>query len=118
MRNMSFFLTSVQIANHTKTVTRRLGWDMAIAGMVVQPVLKGQGLKKGERVTRIGGPIQFTSVHRERLAQMIEDPAYGKAEAIAEGFPDLTGRQFVEMFCDHNKCEPSALVNRIQFRYL
>ena len=47
---MSFALTTEQVRNRTKTVTRRLGWATAKAGDIVQPIVKGQGLKKGERV--------------------------------------------------------------------
>ena len=57
MRNMSFMLTTEQIKNRTKTVTRRLGWRNAKPGDVVQPIVKGQGLQKGETVQKIGGPI-------------------------------------------------------------
>jgi hypothetical protein len=117
MRNMSFFLTQQQIRERTKTVTRRLGWYHVNVGDVIQPVVKGQGLKKGEKVQKIGGPIRVVCVRGEGLS-MMRSPNYGREEAAAEGFPHLTGRQFVDMFCQHNKCKPEALINRIEFEYL
>jgi len=112
MRNMSFSLTTEQVRNRTKTVTRRLGWATAKAGDVVQPVVKGMGLKRGERVEKIGGPIRFLSVSRERLDCI---KAY---DVLSEGFPEMAPHEFVEMFCEHNGCEASQIVTRIEFDYL
>lgn len=116
MRNMSFALTTMQVQRQAKTVTRRLGWARAKAGQVVQPVEKGQGLKKGEHVRLIGHPVRFTSVRREPLRAMY-DAAYGLREARSEGFPDMNGKQFVHMFCEHNGCTPDTVVTRIEFEY-
>jgi hypothetical protein len=112
---MSFFLTTDQVKSKTKTVTRRIGWKNAKSGDVVQPVVKGQGLKKGERVERIGGPIRFVNVRRERLALMGERYLY---DPVLEGFPMLTNQQFIDMFCKHNGCGPDDDVTRIEFEYL
>lgn len=119
MRLMSFALTTNQVLNQTKTVTRRLGWANAKVGDIVQPVEKGQGLKRGEKVKRIGPPIRFTSVRRERL-RLMHDERYGYLEAQREGFPDLTGKQFVaDVFCGHNRGRtPDTEVTRIEFEYL
>ena len=35
-----------------------------------------------------------------------------------EGFPDWEPTQFVEFLCQKNRCQPDALVTRIEFRYL
>ena len=35
-----------------------------------------------------------------------------------EGFPDLTPRQFLEMFCKANGCDGYQPVNRIEFEYV
>lgn len=114
MRNMSFFLTQRQVRERTKTVTRRIGWRNAKAGDVVQPVVKGQGLKKGETVERIGGPIRFVKVTREPLAYVL-----GRiGDEALEGFPQMSPIDFVNMFCDHNGCEPDDEVTRIEFEYL
>ena len=48
-RNMSFAMTTEQVRNQTKTVTRRQGWRFLNAGDILQPVVKGMGLKKGEK---------------------------------------------------------------------
>jgi hypothetical protein len=114
MRLMSFALTTNQVRRRQKTVTRRLGWKNAKPGDVVQPVVKGQGLKKGETVERIGGPIRFVRVDREPLGLIL-----GRTGDVArEGFPSMSGIEFVNMFCDHNGCEPDDTVTRIEFEYL
>lgn len=115
---MSFALTTEQVRRRKKTVTRRLGWRDAKPGTVVQPIVKGQGLKKGETVERIDGPIRFVDVRLERLDRMVDEPEYGRAECIREGFPDLTPAEFVVMFCQHNRCAPFDRVTRIEFEYL
>lgn len=112
MRLMSFALTTEQIRTQTKTVTRRLGWRKAKAGDVVQPVVKGQGLKKGETVERIGYPIRFVSVTRVRLCDI------STVDVYREGFPNLTQRQFIEMFKAHNGGLRDQEVTRIEFEYL
>jgi hypothetical protein len=109
---MSFFLTTDQVRNRTKTVTRRLGWKKAKPGDVVQPVVKGQGLKKGEHPEKIGGPIRFVKVTRERLIDMSD------ADCPLEGFPQMTAQLFVRMFVKHNGCDVLDEVTRIEFEYL
>lgn len=109
---MSFFLTTEQVRARTKTVTRRLGWKNAKVGDVVQPVVKGQGLKKGETVEHIGGPIRFVSVCQVVLGDISPQDVY------REGFPSMTPRQFVEMFKAHNGGLRDQVVTRIEFEYL
>ena len=116
MRNMSFSLTTEQVRKRQKFVTRRLGWDSLKPGDYVQAVKKAMGLKKGEQLEKLT-VIRVESVRREPLQQMIDDPLYGKAEAIREGFPDMTGAEFVAMFCEHMKVTPDYAPNRIQFVY-
>jgi hypothetical protein len=118
MRNMSFMLTTEQVRQRTKTVTRRLRWMNAREGDVVQPVVKGQGLKKGERVEKIGGPIRFTKVTRETLDCMLIDLRYGEGEVKREGFRHLTASEFISMFCHHNGCQQWDSVTRIEFEYV
>lgn len=112
MRLMSFALTSDQILEKTKTVTRRKGWAFAKVGDVVQPVLKGQGLKKGEKVTKLGYPVRLTAVSREVLDDITPQDVY------REGFPQMTAREFVEMFKKHNGGLKDQIVTRIAFEYL
>ncbi len=114
MRLMSFALTTDQVRARTKTVTRRTGWKSAKPGDIVQPVVKGQGIPKGGTVEKIGGPIRFVAVDREPLGLIL-----GRPDDLArEGFPLITGVEFVNMFCDHNGCEPDDVVTRIEFEYL
>jgi len=117
MRNISFALTTEQVKNRTKTVTRRIGWKNLKPGTLLQPVEKAQGLKKGEHVTKIGGPIKVVSVRQEPLREMYH-AAIGLREARYEGFPHLNGKQFVAFFCEHNGCTPDDEVTRIEFEYV
>lgn len=113
MRNMSFALTTDQIRDRSKTVTRRLGWRFAKVGDVAQPVVKSQGLKKGETVQKIGGQIRFRMVTRETLQEGLS-----QSDVAREGFPHMTPREFIVMFCEHNGCTPQTEVTRIEFEYV
>lgn len=112
MRNMSFALTTEQVRQQTKTVTRRVGWRFAKPGDIVQPVVKGQGLKKGEHVEKVGGPIRFVYVHRTILGTITPQDVH------REGFPWMTAREFVVMFKKHNGGLKGQMVTRIEFEYL
>jgi hypothetical protein len=118
MRNASFALTTYQIRTRAKTVTRRMGWLFLKPGDLLQPIVKGQGLKKGEHVETIGGPVRVVSVRRERLSRLLRDDDYARDELRREGFPQLTPEQFVRMFCEANGCTPGAWVTRIEFEYV
>ena len=116
MRNMSFSLTTEQVRNRTKTVTRRLGWNFLKVGDILNACVKCQGLKKGERVEKIC-QIRVVSTRRERLFDIVT--AIGdERELRKEGFPNLSSRDFVDMFCEANNCERDQVVNRIEFEYL
>lgn len=75
-RNMSFSMTTEQIRNRTKTVTRRLGWEFLKPGDVVNAVVKAMGLKPGEKVERLC-QLRVKNVRRERLSKMSESIGYG-----------------------------------------
>lgn len=111
MKNISFALTTAQFLDGSKTVTRRLGWMKARARDVLCAVEKSQGLKKGEKVKRLG-PIRVKDARRERL------DAITQADCILEGFPEYDPYQFVYFFCEHNGCTPETLVTRIEFERL
>jgi hypothetical protein len=113
-RMISFFLTTPQFIDGSKTVTRRMGWLHAKDGMELMAVEKAQGLGKGGKVNRLG-LIHLLSVRRERLDLMIDNPAYGREEARREGFPDMSGRQFVEFYCDANRCLAEDEITRLEF---
>ncbi len=108
---MSFMLTMPQFLNRTKDVTRRLGWDDAKVGDLLQGVEKGQGLKKGEKVVKLG-TIRIVSVRREQLDRITD------ADCAREGFPNMRPAEFIEMFRQHNRCDADALVNRIEYEYV
>jgi len=122
MRNMSFMLTEQQILNQTKFVTRRLGWRKLKAGNIFQPVLKGMGLKKGEKIIKLGCPCVVVATRFEWLSRILENFShedYGGKEMILEGFPGMPPEEFVEMFCrTHKGCLPGSEITRIEFRYL
>jgi len=116
MRNMSFFLTTEQVRNKTKTVTRRIGWKSIKDGELIQAVKKCQGLKKGEKIERL---------HVIRVIHANREPLYDitSAEVEREGFglaspTPLTPAEFVQMFCRYNKCTMHQQVTRIEFNYV
>jgi len=118
---MSFMLTIDQIKKRTKTVTRRLGWKFLETGDILNACVKCQGLRQGEKIERLC-QIRVTDVQMESL-DTIDDPtdipwAYSKTEATKEGFPGMTGSEFVSMFCKNMKCDSSTEVTRIEFEYL
>lgn len=116
MPNISFAMTTPQVRNQTKTVTRRLGWRHIKLGITHQAIEKGQGLKKGDHVVVIGKIIPI-STRWEPLQRLLDEPGYGGREVIREGFPDLTRAEFVEMLCKKYKCGPEKEFNRIEFIY-
>jgi len=124
MRNISCYYTQEQIRNRTKTVTRRLGWANAKPGELLQVVVKGQGLKKGEHVEKMV-VIRVLENDPEPLDNIIKYPRRWHKikdykwvwETVREGFPDMTPQEFVVMFCKTNKCEPGTVINRIAFDY-
>ena len=72
---MSFALTTAQIMEGTKTVTRRLGWLHAKPGQLLRPVRKGMGLRPGERIDVLRDPIRLAmSLLGTVLAEEHETP--------------------------------------------
>lgn len=115
MRNMSFTLTTEQIIDGRKTVTRRLGWLNLKPGDMIQPVKKCMGLKKGEKLDKLTDPLRVVSVHREQLCCITDDMEYGFEECKKEGFQGHPA-MFVEFFCAiHRGCMPNSEVTRIEF---
>jgi hypothetical protein len=111
MRHMSFSLTTPQFLDGTKSVTRRLGWNNLRPGALVMAVEKAQGLRRGEKVRKLG-VIRIVSVRRERLHQITQ------RDVVREGFSDWTCAEFIEMFCRANRCDRLAEVNRIEFEHV
>ena len=112
MRNISFMLTTQQIIDETKTVTRRMGWLNAKVGDLLQGCEKCQGLGKGGKINKLK-VIRLTSVRREPLKAITQD------EVIREGFPDMTPDEFIAFFCkSHKRCDPYGLVTVLSFEYV
>jgi hypothetical protein len=114
VRNMSFFATQKQILEQTKTVTRRTGWKDAKPGDILQPIVKGQGLKKGETIQKLGCPIRIVSVTLDALREITDE------DVAREGFPGQTREWFIDLFCKINPQFQSGFqpVRRIEFEYL
>ena len=110
---MSFALTTQAMRERRKTVTRRLGWGTLKPGQLVQAVVKGMGLKKGEHPEKIC-VIRIVDVKREPLDAIC---LYDN-DCELEGFPELIPLQFIRMFCEHNDCESWDNVTRIEFEYV
>jgi len=104
-------MTAEQIQYGTKGVTRRYGWRFLKAGDYVRPVFKGMGLKKGERVKAIRGPLRIVSVRREPLSDM------SQTDCSLEGFPHFSRIDFITMLCKHYKTHPTHTITRIEFAY-
>lgn len=112
MRNISFAQTKQQVYNRTKRVTRRMGWLTLKPGEVLCAIEKGQGLKKGEKITRIC-QIITENTRREPLN------AITKEEVILEGFPEMSPAEFVKFYCKvHKGCKPETIITRIAFDYI
>jgi len=112
MRNISFSMTKQQVYNKTKDVTRRNGWLTLKPNEILRAVEKAQGLKKGQKITRICYIIVVSS-RREPL-NIID-----KTECIREGFPELEPQEFIDMFCkSHKGVKPDSEITRIEFQYL
>lgn len=111
MRNMSFFMTTPQYRDRTKNVTRRLGWDNLKPGECFMGIVKGQGLKKGEKVEKLH-PSRCLSNRREPVSAITQE------DVVREGFPRWTPAEFVNFFCRGNKCSPDQIINRIKFEHL
>lgn len=124
MRNLSFALTTRQMRDRTKTVTRRRGdyWARVLKpGDLVCAVEKSQGIRKGGLV-RLGvirimkvGVEQLREIQNERLDGALRVDGYW--ETRHEGFPGWTPESFVRMFCEHMKCKPDQTVTRIEFEF-
>lgn len=110
-RNMSFSMTTDQFRNRTKTVTRRFGWWFLKPGDVVCGVEKAMGLKKGEKIKRLG-MIRIVSTRTEPLNWITN------AELDLEGLPDTSPREFVAWLSGRCRVQPHKPVNRIEFEYL
>lgn len=112
MRNISFMLTTEQVRNRSKTVTRRLGWKNLKPGDRLQGCVKCMGLKRGEKLQKLA-VIEVVSARQEPLAAMTDD------DCTKEGFPQFDdAAQFIAMFCEHMRVDPTVNITRIEFKYV
>lgn len=110
-RLMSFALTTQQIIDKSKTVTRRMGWGFLKPGDTLFAVDKVMGFKRGEKPRHLG-MIRVVSVRREPLNLITPE------DVAREGFPDWTPAQFVEMVQNHYRVAQDVLMTRIKFEHL
>lgn len=110
-RNISFALTTKQIRNGTKTVTRRIGWWNLKVGEILNACVKCMGFRKGEKIEVIR-QIRIISTRREQLYKI------SKSDVKREGFPQWNRIDFLEFFMDSHNCDGLTEVNRIEFEYL
>jgi hypothetical protein len=125
MRNLSFIYTLDSFTDGTKDVTRRIWKKQWVkAGDHMMAVEKAQGLKKGEKIHRLG-EIEILNISPECLDEIIRLPSranndyeafHGRPETAREGFPKLKPEGFVKFFCKVNNCKPEQTVYRIVFR--
>jgi len=110
-RTISFSLTTRQIRDRSKTVTRRRGWSRLKVGDVLTACVKCMGLKRGERVERLAS-IRVVDVREERL------DAITAGDVEREGFPGMTPGEFVAMFVGSMGGDGASIVRRIEFEYI
>ncbi|MEH6474438.1 MAG: hypothetical protein V7727_02060 [Sneathiella sp.] len=110
-RNMSFMMTVDQFKNRSKTVTRRFGWEFLKPGDIVCGVAKAMGLKKGEKINRLGY-IKILNVRTERLHDITQD------DVIKEGFPHWTPEDFIDLLTSHYTVTDDSIVRRIEFEHV
>jgi len=110
-RNMSFSLTTAQFLDRSKTVTRRKGWRGLRAGDLLCGIEKGMGLKKGEKVVRLG-LIRVVSVRREPLGSI------SYRDVRLEGFPGHGKEWFIKMYCEANGGDRYQPCTRIEFEHV
>lgn len=110
-RNISFMLTTEQVKDRQKTVTRRDGWAWLQPGTILNGVNKSQGLKKGEHPVRLA-TIRVLSVTREPLSAITQE------DVVREGFADWTPAQFVSFYAGHNGGDTDRIITRIEFEYI
>lgn len=120
-RKMSFSMTTEQMRNRTKRVTRRNGWEFLKPGDIVTACVKCMGIPKGGKIEVICD-ILIVSNHKEPLRKMVEDVDYGFAETTLEGFPEGHEKHwpsvFAEMFIANMGGDLDTPRNRIEFEFV
>lgn len=98
-------------------MTRRKGWAFLKPGDRFCAIVKGQGLKAGEKVKRLA-ILECVSNRPEPLESIVDWPSRcdlsGRWEVEREGFPEMSEEDFVAMF--RRSIGPIETVNRIEFK--
>ena len=111
---MSFMLTTQQMYERKKTVTRRNGWCFVKPGDVIQAVEKCQGLRKGEKVVKIC-LIRIVDTKGEALKLI----GYEPNGCLKEGFPHMRPADFIDMFMkSHKGVGRHSIINQIEFEFI
>lgn len=111
-RLMSVTLTEQAVVERRKTVTRRLGWLMLKPGDELDLCRKVMGRRKGDPLVRLAR-VRVTDVERVCLTCGMSE-----YEAALEGFPGMSGDEFVAFFTEHMRVDPHAVVTRIEWSYV
>ena len=116
-RRMSCALSVDAVLERRKTVTRRwaASWDYLKPGDRLILVEKAQGIPRGGK-QRVLAEVEIVSNRLEPL-RVVEF----ESELEAEGFPHLTGAEFVAMWCKthgYNRTNRDTIVRRIEWVYL
>lgn len=106
---MSFALTTRQLLDGSKTVTRRKGWTFLRVGDKVQAIDKLDFRRKGG--SKVLGICTIVAVRRERIDAITD------ADCAREGFPGRTAEDFVPLFCQKMRVTPDMMVTRIEFTF-
>lgn len=111
MRNMAFSMTTPQYVDYSKDITRRQGWLFLKKGDHVMAVEQGMGLKKGQKVKKLGA-FEVLSNTRVPIDEI------NQSDVDREGFPDMSPEEFIAFYCDFNRVNPGDMCSRIEFRRL
>lgn len=115
-RRMSCSLTIEAVRARTKTVTRRHvdTWKTLKPGDRLTLIEKGMGLPKGShQVVLAEVEVMFVSI--------IEIGKIDRPDLIAEGFPTMAWRDFIDMWCTSHGYPTTSIhvpCRRIEWRYL
>lgn len=110
-RHMNFALTTEQVKDHSQDVIRTPDWAFLKAGETLWAVNEPKELKKGELADKLA-LIEVVSVTTEPLS------AITKEDCAREGFPEMSPKEYIAMFCEHHGGHASDPVQRVEFKYL
>ncbi len=113
MIGISVTVSSDPSVKNSKDVRRTFGFRNLQPGALLKAAVRTQG-QLGVTIK----VIRVVSVRKEALSKMVHDREYGQREAAREGYPYLSGEEFVNCFCKKFKVIPATPVTRIEFTYV